>query len=1149
MSASNAGGGTGTKRYGMRGFWALIVTQFQGAFNDNLFQYLIQFTIIAVLAARAGGQKDEATATWVASVANIVFALPFLIFVGVSGALSDRLSKQRVAVYVKYWEIFIVGFGFFAFWVRSPLFLWVMLFFMAMHSAFFSPAKYGILPEILEEGKLSWANGILQMFTILAIIGGVMASGPLYNALEGDVHEATVVLLGLSVLGLVMAHFISKPPAANPAQQIPLNPWSGMGRHFKILYRDKLLFYTVIGYTYFWFAGALIRQNVMALGSANLHLAESQISYLNGAMALGIGLGALTAGYLSRGRIELGLVPIGTFGLALFSGLLAVPGFGFTTYLVMLAGLGFFAGFFDVPLAAMLQHRSPNEIKGGMMATTNTLTFGGIFVAGLLNLALSKAGVTTYQVFLLNGVISVTIGLYMCIRLPMMPLRAILWLLTNSIYRLRVLGAENVPLRGGALLVGNHVSFLDPGWVSAAVDRPIRFLAYRGYYDKWWINPIGKLFKAIPVSPDDPPRELIKTFEIAREAIKAGELVCLFPEGEITRLGTMMSFRKGFEHIMRGVDAPIIPFYLDGLWGSLFSFSRQRFFRKRPEAFPYRVTIGFGKPINEKVTNFELRQIVQELGAETYAQRQMPYDLLHRGFVRCARRNLRLLAVGDARSGDVSYIRALAGSIAFARKLNQILDKQPMVGVIVPPSVGGALANIALQLMGRTPVNLNYTASGQTIASCAEKCGITHCITAKAFLERLPVEIPGRPIYLEDVREQVTKKDQLIGLLLALFCPVRALERICGTTKPRSAEDVATVVFSSGSEGEPKGVVLTHRNVNYNIGSIAQVVYYERGDVMMGFLPFFHSFGFACTLWAPLTHEMSVVYHPSPLEPRAIGNLIRKYKAFFFVATPTFMQNFTRKCAPEDMQSLRFVMCGAEKMPDRVRDGFIEKFGKEPVEGYGATECAPGISVNVADYIAPGYHQIGLKHGSVGVAMPGIAVRVVDPETGVVLGPDEPGLVQVKSPGIMKEYLGMPEKTAAVIKDGWYSTGDIAVIDEDGFITLTDRVARFSKVGGEMISHTKVEETLHELLGLTDQAMAVAGVPDEARGERLVVLHTLDDGQLTELLAKLDQSDLPNLWKPRSSNFHRIDAIPVLGTGKMNIKEVKTLAASLDQNA
>ncbi|HNR35483.1 MAG TPA: acyl-[ACP]--phospholipid O-acyltransferase [Candidatus Hydrogenedentes bacterium] len=1133
------------KPYSMKGFWALIATQFQGAFNDNLFQFLIQFTILGVLIG-PGKTADESTATMVTAVSTIIFSLPFLVFPGVAGALSDRYSKQFIAVCVKVWEIFIVCFGFFAFYLESPAFLWVMLFFMATHSAFFSPAKYGILPEILEESQLSWGNGVLQMWTIIAIIAGTGAAGPLHSALGGKTYLATFVLLFLSCAGLVMAQYISKPPAANPAQPIRLNPMQGMIEHFRIMKKDRWLLYTVVGYTYFWFAGALLRANVFAYGAANLHLSETQISAVLAALAVGIGVGALAAGYLSRQKIELGLVPMGVLGIALFSGLLAMPDMSFWTCLILLFGLGCASGVFDVPLAATLQQRSPNHIKGGIMATTNMLTFVGMLGAGALYWALTRAGVNTRQVFMLNAVFSLAVGLYMCWRLPILVIRFLLWLVTNTVYRVSVIGRPNFPITGGGLLVANHTSYIDPIMLQAVVDRPIRFLMYRGYYEMKWMRPIARIMNAIPVSAADSPAELRRSLKEAADTIKNGELVCVFAEGEITRTGQLQSFRKGFELIMRGIDAPIIPVHIDRLWGSVFSFSEGRFFWKKPKEFPYRTTVSFGTPMPADTSGPVLRSIIQEMGAEAFAARKMKPCLVDRAFLKAARRRPKLMAIADSRSGELSYFKTLAGSIVLARKLRAILDKQPMVGVLVPPSVGGCLTNLALEFMGRVPINLNYTASAQAMESYARQCKLSHCITAKAFLERLPVTVPGIPVYLEDIMKSVTTADRVIGGLLAKACPGWLLGFLLGAPR-RTAEDLVTVIFSSGSEGDPKGVMLTHGNILHNVDSLAQIIAHKDGDVMMAMLPLFHSFGFMGTIWAPLINNLSVVYHPTPLEPKAIGNLIKKYKAEFFISTPTFLQNFTRRCDPDDMKSLRYLLVGAEKLTDRVRDAFMEKFGVEPLEGYGATECSPAISSNIPDFHGDGHHQIGMKRGTVGRPMPGIAVRVIDPDTGEILGCGQPGLLQVKGPNVMKGYLGMPEKTAAVLKDGWYSTGDIASVDEDGFITLTDRLARFSKIAGEMVSHTKIEDTLHNLIGLTEQALAVTGVPDAARGERLIVIHTLSDDQLAQLLRAMDKcEELPNLWRPRPNAFYRVEAIPVLGTGKMDIKSVKAMARAFD---
>ena len=316
-------------------------------------------------------------------------------------------------------------------------------------------------------------------------------------------------------------------------------------------------------------------------------------------------------------------------------------------------------------------------------------------------------------------------------------------------------------------------------------------------------------------------------------------------------------------------------------------------------------------------------------------------------------------------------------------------------------------------------------------------------------------------------------------------------------------------------------------------------------DCILGILPFFHSFGFTVTLMLPAALGVGVVYHPNPLDARAIGALVRQHGVTFLLATPTFLQAYVRRCLPEDFGSLQFVLAGAEKLPERVALAFEVTFGIRPLEGYGCTECAPVVTVNSRDFRAPGYRQVGGKRGKIGHPLPGVSVRVVDPDTMQPLPLGQPGLLLVQGPNVMKGYIGSPEKTAEVLRDGWYVTGDIAALDEDGFLTITDRLSRFSKIGGEMVPHIKVEEQLHELAGATEQVFVVTGVPDARKGERLVVLHTLTGDQLKHLLGKLSGIDLPNLWIPRPNQFFRVETLPHLGTGKLDLRKVRSLAVQL----
>src|SRR5271163_2553325 len=383
--------------------------------------------------------------------------------------------------------------------------------------------------------------------------------------------------------------------------------------------------------------------------------------------------------------------------------------------------------------------------------------------------------------------------------------------------------------------------------------------------------------------------------------------------------------------------------------------------------------------------------------------------------------------------------------------------------------------------------------------------------------------------------------EKIIALLLWPL-PGGLLERILSGKRRSQLDDLATIVFSSGSTGEPKGVMLSHFNIVSNVEQMAQAVKLDRHDVLLGVLPFFHSFGFSVTLWLPAVIGIGVAYHPSPLDFGAIGALIREYKVTFLISTPTFLQGYLRKCQPEDFGSLRLVIVGAEKMPERVATAFEDRFGIRPLEGYGCTECSPVVAVNTHDYRAPGFRQVGAKRGSIGHPLPGVAVRIVDPETRERREVGTPGLLLVRGPNVMLGYLGKPEKTAEVLQDGWYTTGDIAAEDEDGFLTITDRLSRFSKIVGEMVPHIKIEEKLQELAESAEKIFVVTGVPDGKKGERLVVLHTLNPDALKPVLEKLGSSGLPNLWIPRANQFFHIEELPQLGSGKLDLRRVHEVA-------
>jgi acyl-[acyl-carrier-protein]-phospholipid O-acyltransferase/long-chain-fatty-acid--[acyl-carrier-protein] ligase len=451
--------------------------------------------------------------------------------------------------------------------------------------------------------------------------------------------------------------------------------------------------------------------------------------------------------------------------------------------------------------------------------------------------------------------------------------------------------------------------------------------------------------------------------------------------------------------------------------------------------------------------------------------------------------------------------------------------------------------NLAATLAGKTVVNLNFTAGKAGMASAVAQAGLRSVVTSRAFLEKAKLEIPqgSETIFLEDVVAGMSRADRAIALGLAAFAPVRVLERMVGSARVPTVDDTATVIFSSGSTGDPKGVILSHFNVDSNVVAIGQVFRVQRTDRLIGILPLFHSFGYTM-FWFAANSGMASVFHPSPLDAALIGSLVERYRITILLATPTFLQLYRRRCTPAQFGSLRLVLAGAEKLPESLALDFEDTFGIRPMEGYGLTECAPVVAVNTFDWREPGFFQPGSRRGFVGQPLPGVSVRIVDNETGEQLGPGEVGMLLVKGPNVMSGYLGRPDLTSAAFRDGWYVTGDLGYMSEDGFLKITGRLSRFSKIGGEMVPHGRVEEALQEAVGADGQVFAVTAVGDDRKGEKLAALYTVDDKKVDEALKRLGQEGLPNLFIPRRENFVKVDAIPMLGSGKLDLQAIRRMA-------
>ncbi|MFK7820156.1 MAG: AMP-binding protein, partial [Planctomycetaceae bacterium] len=505
------------------------------------------------------------------------------------------------------------------------------------------------------------------------------------------------------------------------------------------------------------------------------------------------------------------------------------------------------------------------------------------------------------------------------------------------------------------------------------------------------------------------------------------------------------------------------------------------------------------------------------------------------------------IKVADSAGTELSGTKLLTAALLF-RKLvtSKVGADEKMIGLLLPPSAGGAIANAAVTLLGRVAVNLNYTLSQDVVDFCIDECGIKHVLTSRRFQEKKPFAIKANYIYLEDLTEEAPTVSKALCAASARFEPISILERRLGLTNI-SPDELITVIFTSGSTGQPKGVMLSHNNVLSNLTAVDQLFNLTEKDALIGVLPFFHSFGFTITMWLPFCVEPSGIYHFNPLDGRTVGKLAEKYDGTILAATPTFLRTYTKRCTPEQFAKMSLVISGAEKLPAELANAFKDKFGVEVTEGYGTTELSPAAAFNVpASRLGPNAES-ATKAGTVGRVMPGATAKIVDADTGEDLGINDEGLLRIKGPNVMTGYLNLPEKTNEVIIDGWYDTGDMAMIDADGFISITGRMSRFSKIGGEMVPHIRIEEELARIVDEPDDEepnilIAVTAVPDPKKGEKLIVLHKPLKKPIDEALQELGECGLPNIWLPSADGFLEVEEIPLLGTGKLDLKGVKEKA-------
>ena len=1129
-------------------FLSYLAATFLGAFNDNAFKLVVSMAALTLV-------SDAAAQQHYLSLTSALAILPFVLCSGYAGYLADRYRKSTVLRISKAAEILAMGAALLVFATGQNLtLLLITLFLLALHSAFFSPSKYSVLPEILAPQDLARANGYLNMLTFLAIIIGSVCGAMLWGSFKDQPTIIGLLLTGVAVLGTVLCWFVPQSPAGNAAKPFRLNPFHEIARGVALARRNRVLVVCMLGSACFWMLGALIYLALILLGKNVLKLSETASGSLFACLAIGIALGSVLAGNIMGKSNRYGLILWGALLLSLGCMAAGVAATSYATTAALMVLVGFGGGLFVVPVVTLLQRHAPDDQRGQILATTGFFDMLGVLAASGLFTLLGMAQLSPAMVIAAAGMLSF-VGLLWALRLApsLLPdaIESLIYVIARRIYRVRLVGAGleegSLPQpNGGAVFVANHVSYVDGLILSMLSRKRLRFMVLSTFWKKpvarYVLNAIG----AIPFGTGE-AGETQRGLDAARAALARGEYICIFPEGALTRTGHLLPFKRGVERLVEGLDVPIIALYLDRLWGSIFSFAGQKFIRKRPARLPYPVTVAVGLPLDASTPAWKLNRVVAALGSETVPHRYDTGASLGRRFIRAAKHRMRTPRMRDTTGRAMNGWQSLVAARLMAKALRRPLGDAARVGVMLPASVGGAAANLALALLGRTSVNLNFSLGEASLRGTIAQAELAQVITSRAVVERLGIAADQTPfLYLEDLLGSISRLARLLAALQAMLLPGWVLQRLW-LRGDQSPDATATILFSSGSTGTPKAIMLGHRQLLANIDAIADLLAHAETDQpqmlrLAGVLPFFHSFGLTSGIWLPAITGRPVSYHMNPLEGKNVARMLAQDACGILVATPTFAKLYAGLTKTKGLPALRHVILGGEKLTESAQQEIQSIWTQANIlQGYGATELGPVVAINVPDVTHGVITHRGRKDGSVGKLIPGVAARIIHPETGEELAPGEEGLILIRSAACMQGYLNDAARTQDVIQDGWYHTGDIGLLDKEGFLTITDRLARFSKIGGEMVPHGKIEEALGAHLP-SEAELAVVAVEDAGKGEKLVVLSTDAGMDGRQLQTQLRGHGLPNLWIPAWEHFYVVEAIPTLANGKRDLKACKTIA-------
>ena len=1126
-----------------RRFLPLFVAQAIGAFNDNAFR--LSLTTLYIYGVLRTVVADPEAAN---SILAALLVMPFFLFSALAGQLADKFDKSVLARRIKLFEIGLITISSYSLYTDNITLQMICVFLAGTQSTFFGPIKYSILPQHLTKDELLGGNGLIESGTAISILLG-MLFGMFFITSGYGQHFVSLVMIGLAVLGYVATWYMPAAPPAHGDMKINWNIPQETWLTVKAAMQKRDVWLAILGISWFWLLGVVFLTQIQPFTKDVLHANLSASTLILAVFSAATGAGSAACNWILKGRVTVRYVPLAALMLSLFVFDLCLTSGSFGSLytdanpatpidllshfsglhaLVDLAGIAFMSGLFVVPLFAMMQARTPNYARARIVGANNIVNAVFMVSASVVSGLLIKAGISITGLYFLLGVANLGIVIWLAFYMPQTLLASSARFMFRFFYRVEVKGMEHYHAAGKkALIVSNHTSYLDGPLLSAFLPARAAFAINSFMPKSWWVKPAFVLFDLCPVDPTNPltVRELVRR-------LRRNQRVVIFPEGRRTTSGGLMKIYEAPAALAQLAGAQILPLRIDGAIYSPFSRMRGKL---KLRWFP-KITMTFLPPVKLENPHHLAGSALREFQAAKL------YDLMSDMMFRSSNIDRTLwgalldakrdhgggqIILEDVQRSPMNYNRFILGSLILGRKLAEESPNQKFIGVLLPSASATPVTVFGLHAFGRVPAMLNFSTGAVNMSAACAAAQVRTIITSRRFIDVAEMQEDvkllartARIIYLEDIRKKIGLFDKILGLVSRLFIE----QALILNGALRDPNMPAAILFTSGSEGMPKGVALSHRNLVSNIVQTCTRMPFLPTDIFFNALPMYHAFGFLATLLT-LFNGCKSFFYPSPLHYKIVPEMVYDTEATVLFSTDTFLSNYAKTANPYDFQSLRMLVGGAERVKPETRQMWSDKYGLRIIEGYGATECSPVISANT---------PIHFKAGTVGRIFDGMEHRI-EPVEGIPEG----GRLFIRGPNVMLGYLRADNPgVIEAPSEGWYDTGDIVKIDDEGFVTIQGRAKRFAKIAGEMISLTAIEAKLQA--AFPNATCAVVAIPDKRKGEQLVLFTTIEKPDRKQIGDGIKAQGATDLMVPKV--LLTVDNVPLLGTGKTDYVSLTRLA-------